>query len=197
MQVIALQLFEIDVFAFDTDSDWIAHSINTFQFSLGIFLAAIRLIEPYVLKNFKKDLSFKKTETKSRRIDSNRKQFSKESLCSFINSAVNIEFVYLILVGINKFMDNYNSENFLNYTKREDKLKISKNKELTKVTMMNVEFKDQHLWNVDQSSRADSKNSDQRDRLLSLLSSVNSSSGNLDPPRVFSTTTQEDRHVSL
>jgi hypothetical protein len=83
-------------------------------------------------------------------------QFSKESLCSFLNSAVNIEFVYLILVGINKFMDNYNSETFLNYTKRKDVLKIDKNQELTKVTMVNVEFKNQNLWNVDQSSRASS-----------------------------------------
>ena len=76
-------------------------------------------------------------------------QFSKESLCSFLNSAVNIEFVYLILVGINKFMDNYNSQTFLNYTKRKDVLKIDKNQELTKVTMVNVEFKNQNLWNVD------------------------------------------------
>ena len=149
MQVITLQLFDIDVFVFDEDSDWIAHSINTVQFSLGIFLAAIRLLEPYVMINFKKDISFRRTETISKRIDSNKVQFSKESLCSFLNSAVNIEFVYLILVGINKFMDNYNSSNFLNYTKKEDVLKISKNKELTKVVMMNVEFKDQHLWNVD------------------------------------------------
>jgi hypothetical protein len=46
-------------------------------------------------------------------------------------------------------MDNYNSETFLNYTKRKDVLKIDKNKELTKVTMVNVEFKNQNLWNVD------------------------------------------------
>jgi hypothetical protein len=44
-----------------------------------------------------------------------------------MTSAVNIEFVYLILVGINKFMDNYNSETFLNYKKKKDKLKIDKN----------------------------------------------------------------------
>ena len=35
-----------------------------------------------------------------------RAEFSKESLCSFLNSAVNIEFVYIILVGINRFLDN-------------------------------------------------------------------------------------------
>jgi hypothetical protein len=58
-----------------------------------------------------------------------------------MNSAVNIEFVYLILVGINKFMDSYNSLSFLSLTKKQDKLKISKTKQLTKVTMVNVEFK--------------------------------------------------------
>jgi hypothetical protein len=34
-------------------------------------------------------------------------KFSEESLCSFLHSAKNIEFVYLILLGINSFMDNY------------------------------------------------------------------------------------------
>lgn len=59
-----------------------------------------------------------------------------------MNSAVNIEFVYLILVGINKFMDNYNSLTFLNHAnKKQDKLTIFKNEQLTKVTMVNVEFK--------------------------------------------------------
>ena len=71
-----------------------------------------------------------------------------------MNSAVNIEFVYLILVGINNFMENYNSLTF--NSKKQDKLKISKNKEMTKVTMVNVEFKNKNLWNVDQTSMASS-----------------------------------------
>lgn len=120
------KLFNIDLIRFDENSDWIAHYINSILFSLGIFLAAIRIVEPYVLKNFKQDMLCKR-RSKIVRLDLNKMQFSKESLCSFLNSAVNIEFVYLILVGINKFMDNYNSESFLNYTKRKDTIKIDKN----------------------------------------------------------------------
>ena len=76
---------------------------------MGIFLALIRFIEPYVLRTFKGENS---------QINAQR-QFSRESLCSFMNSAVNIEFVYIILVGINKFME----------TSTVNKVKISKNKQ--------------------------------------------------------------------
>lgn len=33
-------------------------------------------------------------------------KFGDESLCSFMNSAANVEFVYLILLGIGNFMQN-------------------------------------------------------------------------------------------
>jgi hypothetical protein len=33
-------------------------------------------------------------------------KFANQSLCSFTNSAMNIEFVSLILLGINNFLDN-------------------------------------------------------------------------------------------
>jgi hypothetical protein len=109
-------------------------------------------VEPYVLRNFREDFCCKK-KNKASRYHQNRLQFSKESLCSFMNSAVNIEFVYLILVGINKFMDHYGSDTFKNYTKKKDKLRINKDRETTKVIMDNLEFKDHSLWNVDQASR--------------------------------------------
>jgi len=38
-----------------------------------------------------------------------KKQFSNEPLASFVNSAMNIEFVYTILLGINNFMDVANT----------------------------------------------------------------------------------------
>jgi hypothetical protein len=33
-------------------------------------------------------------------------KFSSEPLCAFANSAMNIEFVYMILLGINNFLDS-------------------------------------------------------------------------------------------
>lgn len=42
-------------------------------------------------------------------IDLSKKQrikFQKEGLCTFLNSAMNIEFVYIILLGVNNFMEN-------------------------------------------------------------------------------------------
>jgi hypothetical protein len=50
------QLFDIELFNFkDEESQWKAYTLNTTTYSLGIFLAAIRISEPYVLKNFKQD----------------------------------------------------------------------------------------------------------------------------------------------
>ena len=37
-------------------------------------------------------------------------EYEGNSLCQFMNSAMNIEFVYLILVGINNFMENFGQD---------------------------------------------------------------------------------------
>lgn len=73
--------------------------------SLGLFLAMIRLSEPYVWKHFGQDMKhlFK------RKSNQQKVKFSSEPLCAFANSAMNIEFVYLILLGINNFMDSRNA----------------------------------------------------------------------------------------
>jgi hypothetical protein len=67
---------------------------------LGIPLALVRLLEPLVWQEFKKNVFFMKQKT----------QISKEqdSLCSFLKSKMNVELVYITLVGICQF---YN-ENF-------------------------------------------------------------------------------------
>ena len=64
---------------------------------LAIPLALSRFKEPYVYQTFIDTVSSKKIETKK------KVQYADESLVSFLNSAMNIEFVYLILLGINKF----------------------------------------------------------------------------------------------
>ena len=56
-------------------------------------------------------------------------KFSNESLCSFLNSSVNIEYVYLILTGIQKFMlnsiENYESTQALQ-RQNSDASKVSR-----------------------------------------------------------------------
>ena len=71
--------------------DWIELAIAPF----GIILAVIRIAEPYVWKTLKTEIqkSFKCLKSK-------KQKFESESLDSFLNSCMNIEYVYLILVGI-------------------------------------------------------------------------------------------------
>jgi len=40
----------------------------------------------------------------SKKFKRKKVDLSKETLCSFLNSSLNVEYVYLILVGIQKFM---------------------------------------------------------------------------------------------
>lgn len=68
---------------------------------MGIPLAFSRLIDPFLFKVLRKSFCGKrkkdgKTEGKLEYFD--------ESLLSFLNSALNVEFVYLILLGIKKFV---------------------------------------------------------------------------------------------
>lgn len=57
----------------------------------------IRLSEPYIWTNLRADLCLKK--------QSKATNYSKESLSYFINSSMNQEYVYLVLLGINTFFD--------------------------------------------------------------------------------------------
>ena len=68
---------------------------------LGMILAYIRLGEPYVWQSLKQTICGKNHIEK-------RVKFSEESLNSFLNSALNIEHVYIILTGINKHLENNN-----------------------------------------------------------------------------------------
>lgn len=71
-----------------------------------------------------------------------------------MNSAANIEFVYLILLGITNFMENQSKgdDNRNSKIKEEinfgNKLKISKDKSTTKVTLCGVKFDNPEKWNI-------------------------------------------------
>ena len=68
-----------------------------------------------------------------------KKQFSDEPLCAFANSCMNIEFVYLILLGINNFLDTSRE---LDAKAEGKQLKITKNKDDTQITFCNIRFND-------------------------------------------------------
>ena len=82
-----------------------------FEF-IGVFIAIVRISEPFVWQEFKIFIK-NYIPCKQQKQKSNLRplKFSDESLCSFMNSAANIEFVYLILLGINNFMDNICKDN--------------------------------------------------------------------------------------
>ena len=139
---------------------------------LGALLAYIRLVEPFVLRNLKTELKLFWYKITCRKRSNYKKlkkpKFSKESLCSFMNSAMNIEFVYLILIGINNFMeklDTNDHEKILSernggrgLTKR---ITMDKNNKTTKITFHSIQFADIKQWDVGNSLRKTSHGEDE------------------------------------
>jgi hypothetical protein len=75
--------------------------VTMFLNLLGLALFLIRFKEPYVLLNIKRDLGCGKAKKKKTR----RAKFTEESLSVFLQSATNVEYVFLILSGINIFFE--------------------------------------------------------------------------------------------
>ena len=82
----------------------------------GIMLAVVRFFEPFVYKTFKLEMykifgcsCFKKKNRRHKLIKD--EDHSSHTLCQFMNSAMNIEFVYIILIGINNFMEGIGNNN--------------------------------------------------------------------------------------
>ena len=65
----------------------------------GIPLALVYLFEPYVFQVFLHEIKCNKLKNKKI-----TKKYSARSLNSFLNAAVNIEFVSMILLGINNLL---------------------------------------------------------------------------------------------
>ena len=72
-------------------------------------LAVVRFSEPYVQQSFKieirKVLKCKKPKKKKKKKVKIENSFLKDGLDQFTHSAMNIEYVYLILMGINTCME--------------------------------------------------------------------------------------------
>ena len=64
---------------------------------MGIPLAFSRLIDPFLFIVLRKSFCGKRKKV-------GELEYFVESLLSFLNSALNVEFVYLILLGIKKFV---------------------------------------------------------------------------------------------
>ena len=73
-------------------------------------LAVVRLFEPHVHKVLKTEIKCLWNKLRCKKGTDNRKKVVSESLCNFMNSAMNREFVYLILMGINNFMEDIANE---------------------------------------------------------------------------------------
>ena len=70
---------------------------------VGVPIAMLRLSEPYVKQVFAE--TFCSSKLQQSMISQQRVRYSSDSLDSFLNSAMNIEFVYLIILGVDSCMD--------------------------------------------------------------------------------------------
>lgn len=70
--------------------------------SVGFFLACVRFSEPFIWNNFKADIKRLFCRLKM------RGKIAQQPLNSFLNSAMNAEYVYMLLVGINFHLDPMN-----------------------------------------------------------------------------------------
>ena len=164
------------IYAFNTDADrdWVITWKDMFKpasigyvvyYACGVSLALVRLFEPIVYQTFKSDLKILylkcvRSKKRKRREIVNKDQFAKEGLTQFMNSAMNIEFVYLILIGINTFMEDMGKkeqshEEVLSQRrgKKErvptmSKITMDKNQNSTKITFHEVKFADIQDWNI-------------------------------------------------
>lgn len=96
----------------------------------------VRLCEPIIWTNLKADVFSLLCCSKTTK----RAAYSRETLDSFLNSAMNIEYVYLLLVGISTYFDDKNIDG--------DKFKIETDKEQTKIIFNTIMLDQPAKWNV-------------------------------------------------
>ena len=82
-------------------------------------------------------------------------ELTNEPLCQFANSVFNFEYVYLILFGINGFIDQAdmlmeNNESILN---ERMQLNIQRKNRVTEVNFVGLKFDDVEKWNVKSKSK--------------------------------------------
>ena len=96
---------------------------------LGLFLALTRFVEPYVFQTFRSELTLSKLNCCCKKISKKEQsKYSEKPLCSFTSSVLNVEFVYLILVGISQFMNRDKNQEV-----KGNKIKIKKSEKSTRI----------------------------------------------------------------
>ena len=124
----------------------------TYQLA-GTFLALIRVSEPYVFWHLKRDIfmtCFCKRKL-SKKSQKNRPKFSRESLCSFANSAMAVEFVYIIILGVNAFMENMSYEQEDQSADAGNEISIKRDRTTTVINFKKVQFDQISQWDVEKS----------------------------------------------
>ena len=119
----------------------------------GTFLALIRISEPYVFWHLKRDI-YKRCFCKrklSKKSIKNRPKFSRESLCSFANSAMAVEFVYIIILGVNAFMENMAHESEDQSAEGGNSISIKRDRTTTVINFKKVQFDQISQWDVEKS----------------------------------------------
>ena len=82
---------------------------------MGIVIAITRVaFDPFIMKTLHEDLKMSKRRKK-------KSNFSTQALCSFANSAMNVEYVYLILISVDTFYGGEVPENSNQLTIKKDK----------------------------------------------------------------------------
>jgi 2'-5' RNA ligase len=84
-------------------------------------------------------------------------KFQSDSLSSFINSAINIEYVYIILSGISNFMDYNRNQSITRQSKMTGNL--SNYKKTIKVKCAGMCMQDASKWNIERMESMDKKTS--------------------------------------
>jgi hypothetical protein len=70
--------------------------------------------------------------------------FSSASLDAFLNSSMNVELVYMILLGINQFMQNLGEDRWVpgGAEDLQNKITIKQDKRNTKIDFHRIKFED-------------------------------------------------------
>lgn len=119
-------------------------------------LALVRLFEPHVFKVVKAEVKYFWNKLCCKK-KINKKTHVSESLCQYMNSAMNRELVYLILMGINNHMEDINELDSpfheqiidLRGNKREKKkITLMKDHSKTKIIFDQIKFKNVKDLNV-------------------------------------------------
>ena len=87
---------------------------KTYDFLLiilgGLLFLFDLIYEPHVQNVLASSFdSFKRKKTFKPRVEKAKKTYNSDSLFSLIHSVKNVEYVYIILLAVNSFMENVNS----------------------------------------------------------------------------------------